>query len=145
MGVTPFSNNLHAKFLLQGFSKLLILDSNNLLPKLLPQVIKSVDGIQGGGSSGTIEQVNITQDVQFKHVKHRNVEIDQENLVRKWSMIEGVIHWATSLNALLMRSNLRQAVKFVEVQYVSKCLSKGEYEIKEEEIKGRQALSSLVF
>ncbi|KAK6930223.1 Bet v I/Major latex protein, partial [Dillenia turbinata] len=71
---------------------------NNLLPKLVPQFIKRVDMIQGGGGSGTIEQINITQDVHFKCAKYRNDEMDKENLVCKYTMIEG--------DALLMKSNL---------------------------------------
>lgn len=41
--------------------KALILDSSNLIPKLLPQFIKNVELIQGDGGAGSIEQINFTE------------------------------------------------------------------------------------
>lgn len=37
--------------------KALILDSQNLIPKLLPQLVKSIDFIEGNGGAGSIRQV----------------------------------------------------------------------------------------
>ena len=34
------------------------LDSDNLIPKILPNAIKSVETLQGDGGAGTIKQVN---------------------------------------------------------------------------------------
>ena len=41
--------------------KALILDSHNLIPKLMPQSIKSVDIIQGDGGAGSIMQINFPE------------------------------------------------------------------------------------
>lgn len=38
-----------------------ILDSHNLIPKLLPQAIKSIDIIEGNGGTGSIKQINFAQ------------------------------------------------------------------------------------
>lgn len=38
-----------------------IVDSHNLIPKLMPQAIKSIDILQGNGGTGTIKQINFPQ------------------------------------------------------------------------------------
>jgi hypothetical protein len=56
----------------------LIVDSRNLLPKLLPQFVKDVNIIQGDGGAGTIEQVNFNEGkiIAIKHI----LEFDQLQL-----------------------------------------------------------------
>ncbi|CAN1806757.1 Pathogenesis-related protein STH-2 [Linum perenne] len=80
--------------------KALIVDSSNLIPKLLPQFIESIDVIRDHNGSGkTIEQVNFTTGTthewishigsNMKCVKNRIDELDEEGLVCKYTMIEG--------------------------------------------------------
>ncbi|KAK6254451.1 hypothetical protein SCA6_015756 [Theobroma cacao] len=39
-----------------------VLDSDNLIPKILPQAIKSVETLEGDGGAGTVKQVNFGED-----------------------------------------------------------------------------------
>lgn len=64
MGVSTFTQEYTSPVAPSRMFKALILDSNILIPKLLPQFIKSVDVIQGGEGAGTIEQVNFTEGYQ---------------------------------------------------------------------------------
>lgn len=64
MGVSTFTQEYTSLVAPSRMFKALILDSNILIPKLLPQFIKSVDVIQGGEGAGTIEQVNFTEGYQ---------------------------------------------------------------------------------
>lgn len=41
--------------------KALILDSHNLIPKLMPQAIKSIEIIHGDGGEGSIKQINFAE------------------------------------------------------------------------------------
>ncbi|XP_059630136.1 major strawberry allergen Fra a 1.07-like [Cornus florida] len=41
--------------------KTLILDSHNLIPKLMPQAIKSIDITHGNGGAGSIKQINFAE------------------------------------------------------------------------------------
>ncbi|KAF8401410.1 hypothetical protein HHK36_012349 [Tetracentron sinense] len=115
--------------------KALILDSRNLIPKLVPQSIKSVDIIQGDGGAGSIEQVNFTEASHFKYVKHRIDALDEENSMCKYALIEG-----DALGDKL--ESIAYEVKF-EASSEGGCICKmtskyhtiGEVEIKEEEIK----------
>ncbi|CAA6669126.1 unnamed protein product [Spirodela intermedia] len=67
-----------------------ILDADVLLPKLLPEVIASVDIIEGDGGVGTIKQCNFTPAVpDQKFVKDRTDVLDGENFVFKYTVVDG--------------------------------------------------------
>ncbi|XP_075478675.1 major allergen Pru ar 1-like [Primulina tabacum] len=89
MGVTEINQEFASPIAPGRLFNALILNSNTLLPKLLPQSIKSVEILQGDGRAGSIEQVNFTESSHFKYVKHRINELDKEKLTCKYSMIEG--------------------------------------------------------
>ncbi|KAI8561885.1 hypothetical protein RHMOL_Rhmol04G0376600 [Rhododendron molle] len=57
--------------------KAFVLDGDNLIPKVLPQAIKSVEILEGDGGS------------EHKCVKHRVDAIDKENFTYSYSIIEG--------------------------------------------------------
>lgn len=61
MGVTSFTEEFPCPIAPARIFKALMVDSKNLIPKLLPQFIASVDVIQGDGGAGSIEQVNFTE------------------------------------------------------------------------------------
>jgi hypothetical protein len=42
--------------------KALILDADNLLPKLMPQAIRSVETVEGNGGPGTIKKITFAED-----------------------------------------------------------------------------------
>ncbi|GFQ05718.1 pathogenesis-related protein sth-2 [Phtheirospermum japonicum] len=115
--------------------KALILNSNDLIPKLVPQFIKSIDLLQGDGGAGSIEQVNFTESSHFKYVKHRINELDKENYVCKYTAIEG-----DSLGDKL--ESIDYEIKFEPSDnggcvctMTSKYRAIGEHEVQEEEIK----------
>ncbi|GMY16983.1 pathogenesis-related protein STH-2-like [Fagus crenata] len=116
--------------------KALILDSHNLIPKLMPQSIKSVDIIQGDGGAGSIKQINFPEGAHFKYMKHRIDVLDTQNYLCKYTLIEGDV--------------LSEKIEFIayEVKFESSsdggCVCKmtseyhpaGDFTINEEEIKG---------
>lgn len=61
MGVTSISQEFLCPISPSRMFKALIIDSKNLIPKLLPQFIASVEVTQGDGGAGSIEQVNFTE------------------------------------------------------------------------------------
>ncbi|XP_034686232.1 major strawberry allergen Fra a 1-3-like [Vitis riparia] len=138
MGVTSFTQEFTCPIAPSRIFKALILDSNNLIPKLLPQTIRSIDVVQGDGGAGTIEQVNFTEASNLKYVKHQIEELDKENFVCKYRMIEGDV-----LGEEL--ESIAHEVKFEATDGGSICKmaseyhTKGKFEIKEEEIKAGKA------
>lgn len=72
--------------------KALISDAHNFMPKVLPQVISSIDLLEGDGGVGTIKKFNFTEAVkEFRYVKDRVEVMDNENYVFKYSIVEGGI------------------------------------------------------
>ncbi|KAK7387944.1 hypothetical protein VNO78_22743 [Psophocarpus tetragonolobus] len=67
--------------------KAIVLDSSNVLPKALPNFIKSVETIEGDGGPGTIKNLTLAQGLGY--VKHRVDAIDTQNYVYNYSVIEG--------------------------------------------------------
>ena len=58
MGFASFTDEYTSAVAPSRIFKASILDSHNLIPKLLPQGIKSIEIIQGDGGAGSIKQVN---------------------------------------------------------------------------------------
>ncbi|XP_027332971.1 pathogenesis-related protein STH-2-like [Abrus precatorius] len=140
MGVTTFRQEYLSSVAPSRMFHALIIDSRNLLPKLLPQFVKDVNLIQGDGEVGSIEQVNFNEASPFKYLKHRIDVLDKDNLVCKYTMIEG-----DPLGDKL--ESIAYEVKF-EATNDGGCLCKmtnnyktiGEVDVKEEELKeGRES------
>ncbi|XP_068663964.1 major pollen allergen Bet v 1-D/H-like [Aristolochia californica] len=65
-------------------------DSRNLIPKLIPDQIESVDLLEGNGGNGTVIQINFGPALKgLKYVKNKAVAVDNENYVVKFSVVEG--------------------------------------------------------
>ncbi|XP_024638431.1 uncharacterized protein [Medicago truncatula] len=61
MGVTTFTHEYSSTVAPSRMFTALIIDSRNLIPKLLPQFVKDVNIIEGDGGAGSIEQVNFNE------------------------------------------------------------------------------------
>lgn len=69
----------------------IVLDSDNLIPKIMPRVIESVEILEGNGGAGTIKLVNFGEDSQFKSVKYHVDAVDTENFTQSYSILEGEV------------------------------------------------------
>ncbi|KAK3418010.1 hypothetical protein EUGRSUZ_H03990 [Eucalyptus grandis] len=88
MAVTSYTQEFTTLIAPSRMFKALILDSHNLMPKIVPQGIKSIEFLQGNGGAGSIKQTNFTEGGHLKYLKHRIDAIDAENLVCKYTLIE---------------------------------------------------------
>ncbi|KAJ7955163.1 major allergen Pru ar 1-like [Quillaja saponaria] len=89
MGTTTITEEVTSPVPVQRLFKALILEADNLIPKLIPQVIKSVEIIEGNGGPGTIKKTTITEGGQLKYLKHRIDALDKDNLTYGYTLIEG--------------------------------------------------------
>ncbi|CAK8563739.1 unnamed protein product [Lathyrus sativus] len=89
MGVTTFTNEYSSSVSPSRMFTALIIDSRNLIPKLLPKFVKDVNVIEGDGGAGSIEQVNFNEASPFKYLKQKIDVLNKENLICKYTMIEG--------------------------------------------------------
>ncbi|XP_060210699.1 major allergen Pru ar 1-like [Lycium barbarum] len=112
-----------------------IIDSHNLIPKLLPQAIKRVEFVQGDGGVGSVKQINLAEGSSFKSIKYRIDELNEKTFTYKYTLIEG--------EALIEKlEKITYDVKFektVDGGSISKVTSEyyieGDFKLNEEEIK----------
>uniref|UniRef100_A0A6N2NDU7 Bet v I/Major latex protein domain-containing protein n=1 Tax=Salix viminalis TaxID=40686 RepID=A0A6N2NDU7_SALVM len=64
------------------------LDADTLLPKILPEHIKSSEIVEGNGGPGTIIKITFTEGKELSYAKQRIEAIDEENLTYSFSLIE---------------------------------------------------------
>ncbi|CAL1397319.1 unnamed protein product [Linum trigynum] len=74
--------------------KALIGDSETLVPKLFPQLVKSISVVEGDGGVGTIrlitfQQCTVPTRVPSKNVKTRIDALDAEKFAYKYRLLEG--------------------------------------------------------
>jgi hypothetical protein len=61
MGVLSLTDDLTSPVPAGIMFKALILDADNLIPKLMPQAIKSVETVEGNGGPGTIQKITLSE------------------------------------------------------------------------------------
>ncbi|KAA8548706.1 hypothetical protein F0562_000390 [Nyssa sinensis] len=89
MGVITFNDEQSSPIPPARIFKATILDSHNLIPKLMPQAIKSIEIIQGDGGAGSIKQINFTGANNFGYMKHHIDELNEETHTYKYTLVEG--------------------------------------------------------
>ncbi|PKI32316.1 hypothetical protein CRG98_047291 [Punica granatum] len=80
MAVTCFTQEFKTVIAPLRMFRALILDSHNLIPKIAPQGIKSIEFIQGEGGAVSIKQTNFADGGHLKCFNHRIDSIDVEKL-----------------------------------------------------------------
>ncbi|KAJ9699685.1 hypothetical protein PVL29_005515 [Vitis rotundifolia] len=135
MGVVTYEHEIISSIPPPKMFKAFILDSDNLIPKVLPQAIKCVEIIEGDGGPGSIKKITFGEGSQFNYVKHRVDGIDKENFTFSYSVIEGDALMGTL-------ESISYEVKFVAspnggsiCKSTSKYHTKGDFEITEDQIK----------
>ncbi|KAJ0511372.1 putative Bet v I/Major latex protein [Helianthus annuus] len=78
MGVLTYTDEHTSPVPPARIFKASILDSHTLMPKLLPDAIKSIEFIKGDGGAGSIKQINFSGD-----------EVDEKAFTYKYTLIEG--------------------------------------------------------
>nr|AAX20045.1 pathogenesis-related protein 10 [Capsicum annuum] len=88
MGVYTFTDESTASVVPSRLFKALVIDFNNLVSKLIPDV-ESIENVEGDGGPGTIKKITFVEGGPMKYLKHKIHVIDDKNLVTKYSLIEG--------------------------------------------------------
>ncbi|OVA12925.1 Bet v I domain [Macleaya cordata] len=63
-------------------------DAHNLMPKIMPHAVKSVDFVSGEGGPGSVQKVNFADGGPVKYVKNRLDSKNKDNLEIKYTVIE---------------------------------------------------------
>ncbi|CAN1129837.1 Major allergen Pru ar 1 [Linum perenne] len=89
MGVYTYSEDNPSLVAPSRLFKALIEDSQTIIPKLLPQVIKSITFLEGDGAVGSIRLITFQEGLPMKNMKTRIDAIDSEKLQYKYTLLEG--------------------------------------------------------
>ncbi|GMP76443.1 hypothetical protein CsSME_00033114 [Camellia sinensis var. sinensis] len=145
MGVVTFTEDIDSPVLAPRLFKALILDADNLIPKIVPQAIRSIETIQGDGGPGSIKQMNFAEGSPFKCLKHRIDALDEKNMTYAYTLIEGDA-LMDKLEFISYEMKLESDANGGCVgKNISKYHAKPGVEIKEEEIKAGKEKASAVF
>ncbi|KAI3917807.1 hypothetical protein MKW92_008433 [Papaver armeniacum] len=88
MACITFEETLHYPVAAHRMFHAMFLDAHNLMPKIMPHAVKSVDFVSGDGGSGSIQQVNFCQGSPVKYVKNRLDSKDKDNFECNYTVIE---------------------------------------------------------
>ncbi|XP_030528175.1 major allergen Pru av 1-like [Rhodamnia argentea] len=89
MGVVTYDSEITSSIPPAKMFKAAVLDADNIIPKVLPQAIRSIEVLEGDGGPGTIKLINFGEGSQYKTVKHKVETLDKENFAYCYSIIEG--------------------------------------------------------
>ncbi|KAA8548994.1 hypothetical protein F0562_000678 [Nyssa sinensis] len=135
MGVTSFTQEFTTPVDPAKMFKALIVDSHNLIPKLMPQSIKSIEFIEGDGGAGSIKQTNFSEGSHFKQLKHKIDALDTQNLMCKYSLIEGDVLGAELESVVYEVKFEASSDGGCVCKMTSEYHTKGAVELKEDDIK----------
>ncbi|XP_059630414.1 major strawberry allergen Fra a 1.07-like [Cornus florida] len=135
MGVTTFTEEYTNTIAPARLFKASILDSHNLIPKLMPQAIKSID-IQGNGGAGSIKQINFAEGYTLHCLKYRIDELNEETFTYNYTLIEGDASMDKQIESISYEVKLELSPNGGTVsKMTSKYYTKGDVELSEESIK----------
>ncbi|XP_039156107.1 major strawberry allergen Fra a 1.08-like [Eucalyptus grandis] len=89
MAITSYTQEFTASIAPSKMFKALKIDSHNLIPKITPQYIKSIESVKGDGGVISIKQTNFAERGHLKYLKHRFDSLDTSNFLCKYTLIEG--------------------------------------------------------
>ncbi|KAK4491590.1 hypothetical protein RD792_002344 [Penstemon davidsonii] len=135
MGVLTFTEEHTSTISPARIFKASILDSHNLIPKLLPQVFKSMGFIQGSGGVGSIKEINFAQGSDLTNLKYRIDELNEETFTYNYTVIEGDA-LTDKLEKITHEIKLETTLDGGTVSKVtSKYHTKGDFSLNEEDVK----------
>ncbi|XP_065864493.1 major allergen Pru ar 1-like [Euphorbia lathyris] len=155
MGVVSYETEIISTIPPSRIFKPVVLDFPQLLPKVLPQVIKSIDIIEGDGGVGSLRQINFGGEgfqsillnfillyiylfcLWIKHVcEGEDRSIDEEKLTHSYTVIEGDVLMGKF-------EKITNEIKFEAtpdggsmIKSYSSYYTLGDHQIKDEEIQG---------
>ncbi|ONI28156.1 hypothetical protein PRUPE_1G127100 [Prunus persica] len=144
MGVFTYETEFTSVIPPPRLFKAFVLDADNLIPKIAPQAIKSSEIVQGDGGVGTIKKITLGEGSQYSYVKHQIDSIDKENFVYGYSLIEGDAISETIEKVCYEIKLVESADGGSIIKNTSNYHTKGDVEIKEEQVKaGKERASGL--
>uniref|UniRef100_A0A6N2NAV3 Bet v I/Major latex protein domain-containing protein n=1 Tax=Salix viminalis TaxID=40686 RepID=A0A6N2NAV3_SALVM len=135
MGVITLENEFVVAVAPAKLFKAYCLDADTLLPKILPEHIKSSEIVEGNGGPGTIRKITFTEGKELSYAKQRIESIDEENLTYSFSLIEANV-WKDAVEKVTYEHKFEPTPEGGSIcKRTSTYHIKGDAEINKDEIK----------
>ncbi|KAJ7955164.1 Major allergen Mal d 1 [Quillaja saponaria] len=135
MGVFTYEHETSSVIPPARIFKAIILDADNFILKVAPQVIQKIEIIEGDGGIGSIRKVTFSDGGKTGFFKQINEVIDTENLKFHYSVIEGEVLGDKLEKALHEIKYLASPNGGTIVKTTDKFITKGDAEFSAEEAK----------
>ncbi|XP_048133930.1 major strawberry allergen Fra a 1-3-like [Rhodamnia argentea] len=123
MGVVTYSQEFTSAVAPSRMFKALVLDSHNILPKIVPEDIKSIKFVEGDGGVGSIKQTNFGESAHIRYRMHKICALDVEKYC-KYTLIESDIKF-DKIDCIV------DEVKFTSANGGCACKMTSDYHVKE--------------
>lgn len=123
-GVVTYSQEFTSAVAPSRMFKALVLDSHNIIPKIVPERVESIEFVKGNGGVGSIKQTNFGKSACLKYMKHKIDALDVEKFCCKYTLIESDIEF-DKIDIIVYK------VKFTSVNGGCVCKMNSEYHVKE--------------
>ncbi|KAJ6416406.1 hypothetical protein OIU84_002291 [Salix udensis] len=135
MGVITLENEFVVAVSPAKLFKAYCLDADTLLPKILPEHIKSSEIVEGNGGPGTIRKITFTEGKELSYAKQRIEAVDEENLTYSFSLIEANV-WKDAVEKVTYEHKFEPTPEGGSIcKRTSTYHIKGDAEINKDEIK----------
>ena len=110
----------------------LVLDVDNLIPRIAPQAVKTAEILKGDEGVRTIKKISFGEGSEYSYVKHKVDGIDKDHFVYNYSLIEGdVISY--KIKKISYETKLMAFGSGSVIKSTSHYHTKGDIEISEEQ------------
>ncbi|OAY56072.1 major allergen Pru ar 1 [Manihot esculenta] len=138
MGIVTNDTEIASAIPAAKLFKIFLLDSPNTFPKILPQVFRSIEILEGDGGPGTITKTTFAEGTQLKYIKHKVDVVDKDNFIYNYTAVEGD-PWLEGLDKISYETKI---VASPDGGSISKCTTKyfpkGDSQLNEDKIKEGQ-------
>ncbi|OAY56075.1 major allergen Pru ar 1 [Manihot esculenta] len=144
MGAVTFERRITTTIPPAKIFKVLVLEADNAVPTILPQLIESVEILEGDGGPGTIKKTNFAEGSEFKYIRTIVEAMDKDNMTHCYSVIGGD-QWLDVLEKITYETKVEASPDGGSIiKTSSKYFPKENYEIIEDQVQAG-AEKALVF
>ena len=117
MGVITYTDEYTSSIPPSRLFKAVVIDAPNLIPKIFPQVVKSIEIIQGDGWVGSIRQINFAEG---KDTAYDNIFTKVSLKKRLKQIVSLIFYYRMSQNVIFFKRNIMLVDFLTYLYYIQK-------------------------
>ena len=117
MGVITYTDEYTSSIPPSRLFKAVVIDAPNLIPKIFPQVVKSIEIIQGDGGVGSVRQINFAEG---KDTAYDNIFTKVSLKKRLKQIVSLIFYYRMSQNVIFFKGNIMLVDFLTYLYYIQK-------------------------